>query len=126
MGLTPASKEKLWAEPTASDHNILDVNPLQKPLAHLARDFYKLQLLPGHRLETLSSDFIYFIDQSLRGDDLVNKRVPLMKWCGEVLIHAATESVFGERLLQIEPELISTFFDFNQDSWMLIYRQHWQ
>lgn len=31
-------------------------------------------------------------------------------------------SFFGEALLEIEPDLFRTSFDFDDDSWMLLYR----
>lgn len=122
MGLTSGALRMVWTKPTQSDDSTTSTNPLQKPLAHLARDFYKQQLLPGNRLEALSKKLIFYIDRSLSDDVLVNKKLPLMEWCGEILIRAATDSLFGERLLQTEPELISTFLDFNADGWMLIYK----
>lgn len=119
MGVTSAARKKMWAGSTPSGHSTVDA---KISTVHLARDFYKQQLLPGDRLEVLSNKFIHFIDQSVRGDGLLTREMSLMKWCGEVLVHTATESMFGERLLQIEPGLISTFLDFNSDAWMLIYK----
>lgn len=55
MGLTSAALAMVWAEPSQNDNSTNSTNPLRKPLAHLARDLYKQQLLPGNRLEALST-----------------------------------------------------------------------
>ncbi len=107
-------------------------NPFQKCLAHLARDFHRQQLHPGDHQRELSNKFLHYIDQSLHWKSIhaptvVNdgeqlKQLSLKRWCGDVLLKAATKAFFGELLLEIQPDLLDHFFDFDDDSWMLMFR----
>lgn len=54
------------------------------------------------------------------GDSTVH--ISLKEWCGDVLLDAATRAFFCERQLEIQPDLFQRFFEFDDDSWMLLYR----
>ena len=47
--------------------------------------------------------------------------VSLLGWVREVLLEAATRSFFGDKLLEIDPDLFQSFFDFDDNSWKLTY-----
>ena len=108
------------------------LNPTKKCLAQLARDFHRLQLHPGPHQAELSEKFLCYISQSLQwkfisaatmvkaGKEL--KQLSLKRWCGDVLLEAATRAFFGELLLEIQPDILDNFFDFDDDSWMLMFR----
>lgn len=50
------------------------------------------------------------------------KTLSLLGWCREILLDSATRSFFGDRLLEVEPDLFETFFDFDDNSWKLTYK----
>lgn len=132
FGASKQSMDGMWLP--AGDHgfNALVPNPERKCLADLTRDFHKQQLHPGPELDNISGKFIACIDESLQWkhistryaglEDGVTRTVSLKDWCGEVLLYAATESFFGSALLRLKPDLFSKFFDFDDDSWMLLYK----
>lgn len=48
--------------------------------------------------------------------------VSLLKWSQHVLLEGATNSFFGTSLLELEPSLFESFFEFDDSSWKLPYR----
>ncbi|KAI9879019.1 MAG: hypothetical protein M1830_009818 [Pleopsidium flavum] len=133
FGATPGAIQKMWlsASDDSTGFESSTPNPLHKCLAQLTRDFHKQQLHPGENLDALGSKFQTYIDELLRCDSLLPstssspsswKELSLVDWCGDVLLNAATRAFFGEKLLEIEPNLLRDFFDFDNNSWMLMYR----
>ena len=110
---------------------MISPNPLHKTLAHLGEDFYRQQLYPGKELDILQKTFLQRIHDSFLWDNMSDKiilsstqdtrTVSLLQWCREVLLDSATRSFFGDRLLDIEPDLFESFFDFDDNSWKLTY-----
>lgn len=37
------------------------------------------------------------------------------------MVDATTRTFFGNKILEIEPELVQSFPDFNDDAWMLVF-----
>lgn len=109
-------------------------NPLQKKLCHLQSDFYKQQLHLGEKLDFLRVKFTRFINshlqwESLRGSQVLSssetsrmKTFSLYKWSREVLVNSATKTFFGKRILEIHPMLSEEFYDYDDQSWKLLYK----
>ena len=125
--------EKMLKRPGISDIStpLISPNPHHKSLAHLAEDLYRQQLYPGKYLDELQLKFMPSIHKAVHYDGIptkatvstqeLEKTVSLLRWTREVLLNAATTSFFGERLLQLEPNLFDKFFDFDDNSWKLTY-----
>ena len=132
FGGTPSAVEKMWQVPGRGDTVPFSPNPAHKTLAHLCGDWYRHQLHPGRPLDILQSGFLHNINFSLLwekiSDNVVlssthdSKVVSLLGWCREVLLDSATRAFFGDRLLELEPELFQSFFDFDDNSWKLTYK----
>lgn len=126
VGVSSSGLRKVWADPEHSNQDVCvdgEINTSCKPMTHLARDIYRYQLQPGPKLESLTRPVLCSIRDSLTWPATTKtKRVSLMKWCGEVLIEGATKAMFGDELLRIEPELVSTFMKFNDNAWMLLFK----
>ena len=138
FGASPGAIEKMWLLPSNDKHgfNAQVENPSQKCLAQLTRDFHKQQLHPGQNQRSLSEKFQGYIEESLRWDSMstrpndkyilrsseMSKEISLKGWCADVLLNAATRAFYGESLLQNQPDLFRDFFDFDDNSWMLMYR----
>jgi len=134
FGSSSGAIEKMWLFPSKDGHGFAAQvpNPAQKCLAQLTRDFHKQQLHPGENQSALADKFLHHIDESLRWERMSvkyilkstesSREISLKGWCGDVLLDAATRAFFGESLLQIEPDLFRDFFDFDDNSWMLLYR----
>lgn len=125
--------KKMWQDPGKDGQGLalLSPNPLHKNLARLGEDFYRQQLHPGTNLEVLQSQFMPNIHKSLIYENISEKAiisstkgertVSLLEWVRGVLLDSATRSFFGDRLLEIEPNMFQSFFDFDDNSWKLTY-----
>ena len=46
----------------------------------------------------------------------------LYDWCADVLGHAAMNVLYGDALLNLEPQLLEYFYTFDQESWKLTFQ----
>ena len=132
FGGSPAAVAKMWRIPGDNSPAAINPNPMHKTLAHLCEDFYRQQLHPGKNLDVLQKGFLQIINASLLWENIpenvilssipTEKKVSLLGWCRHVLLDAATRSFFGDRLLEIQPDLFKSFFDFDDNSWQLTYK----
>lgn len=107
-------------------------NPRLKSLSQLNNDFLKQQLLPGERYYELQERFLLYIETSLIQVDTSNKpatceaanheHTSLMKWTQSVLLDAGVRAFFGDKLLELDPDLPKHFLKFNEDQWKLLYK----
>lgn len=127
-GASPSVIDKMWLFPSKNGHGFTATvpNPSNKCLAQLTRDFHRQQLHPGDHHRELSDKFLFYIDGSLHwecisakfviDDDGFLKRTSLKKWCRDVLLQAATKAFFRESLLEIQPDLLDNFVNFDDNS----------
>ena len=134
-GLSYTAIAKMWLFPKDGFKSPIP-NPDQKCLAQVIRDLHRLQLHPGEHQTVLSEKFLNAIDKSLAWHVLSSASTPeyvisseeacvelsLKKWCGDVLLNAATQAFFGQSLLAVAPDVFRNFFAFDDNSWMLLYR----
>ncbi|KAK8131988.1 cytochrome P450 oxidoreductase [Apiospora kogelbergensis] len=134
FGASQSAVDKMWLLPESSESN----SPAQVPnpkglsLAKLVHDMHKKQLHPGAEMDILSDRFITLISKSLTWPNIAGsyvveskphkKLVSLKGWCSTVLLEAATDAFFGDAFLKMAPNLLNDFFDFDDNSWMLMYR----
>ena len=128
----PRAVDKMYEDPEEGGFTTLQPNPHHKALAQLTTDFHKTQLLPGEQQDDISAKFLaslnsYLFWQKLSGTYVLEskpegKTISLLGLCTEVLLTAATNVYFGEKLLQSTPDLPKWFFDFDSLGWMLVYR----
>ncbi|MCJ1343208.1 hypothetical protein MMC31_001400, partial [Peltigera leucophlebia] len=50
------------------------------------------------------------------------RSVSLLEWTRQVLLDGSTRAFFGDKLLEIDPDLFASFFYFDDNSWKLIYK----
>ena len=133
FGVSNHGIEKMYQNFSPEGHIMHFPNPHQKSLARLTVDLHKHQLLPGPELESLSNRFLRSLNDSLRWenmdqayileDEKPNRRtMSLLSWCLETLLKAGTTAFFGERLLQMDPGLPQSFYNFDKNSWMALYK----
>jgi hypothetical protein len=104
----------------------------QKALAHAVEDFYRQQFLPGGLLDVLWVKIQHRLDFALQWDNFLAQpplpspgdtmKLSLMDWCRAVILPSATIAIWGERLMQLEPDLMKTFIKFDNQSWKLTYK----
>ncbi|KAF7511886.1 hypothetical protein GJ744_003119 [Endocarpon pusillum] len=107
-------------------------NPHLKSLSQLNKDFMKQQFLPGERYYELQDRFLGYIETSLIQVNTSNKpatceaasheHTSLMEWSQSVLIDAGVRALFGDKLLELDPDLPKHFLKFNDELWKLLYK----
>lgn len=128
--------DKACQKPT-KENNILSQklqieNPHLKSLTQLNSDFYKQQLHPGEKFDVIQQKFLSCIDKSMRLENLATpyglsstreeKIISLQGWCQDILLKAGTEAFFGQKILQMDPDLLRNFLDFDAENWKLWYK----
>lgn len=121
------------------DKGATKIKPSVHEISHVGQKLCRQQLLPGKEFDLLSTKLIQDIEQSLQWHNISSvvtvvssststktgtgtKRVSLLAWCREVLILSATRSFFSDRLLQIDPHLINSFYTFDAESWKAFFK----
>ena len=109
------------------------VNPEQRSLIHLTEEVYKKQLLPGDKMNIMCKVFVAALENTLRWDCLdfctlshndsrKSRLVSLRGICRYTMVDAATRSIFGGHLHQIEPDIVQHMLEFNEFAWMIFFR----
>jgi hypothetical protein len=147
FGVTSAAMEKAWHKPQPGDWCYIPnnpVNPDQLDLIHFVEDAYKKQLLPGERMDVMSKSFMDSVLAKLDWDELdvctdfdrpaswwggedpegvgrPFKHVSLYSLCRYFIVEATTRSLFGNRMHQVEPDIVDIMCNFNDHVWMVVF-----
>ena len=134
MTVQPATIERLYHRPNMHEMSPIaqSANPKAKHLIDLTHDHYISQLSPGQKLDSLNHRFLKFMEKEL---DLARlpidahqpnssraHTVSLLRWCRDVMVKSNTNVFFGERLLQIDPDLPMALSTFDDNHWMILYK----
>ena len=123
-----------WHAPQPGDSCYIPnnpVNPEQKSLNRLTEEIYKKQLLPCAKMDIMCQTFITALENSVKFDLLnfctlsqngAQRTVSLMSMCRYAMVDAATRSMFGSHLQQIEPNVVDYMLQFNDLAWMVFFR----
>lgn len=138
FGVSKDATDKVYRQPTSEVGDItsqkFETKKIrQKSLAQLNNEFWKQQLLPGDICYELQGKFLKHIEASLQlgnmsgqyvlsHDSISGKTVSLLRWTQEVLLNAALRVFFGDRLVDLEPDLSRHFLEFDDDNWKLWYK----
>lgn len=139
-GCSPSSVDKMCQEPPiyVDGSTTTTLNPSRKSISRLSLDFHHTQLLPGpnSKVEELIRSMLSYLDtmvtwENLRADSHYLKEnlkekenevhVSLRRFCGKILIEAATASYFGRTFSDIDPDIVNVFHKFDSEVWKLIY-----
>ena len=134
FGATATAINKMWQHPNPKSVDDRDKfpNPTMKPMAHQAEVIIRHQLHPGPRLNDLQDIFLQSIYDSATWSNIKDevtltafvdtRTVSLVGWSRDALLAGATKAFFGESLLRREPDLLESFFTFDDLSWKLSYK----
>lgn len=138
FGVSRQSVERAYRRPTNELDDVISQNfqiknPQLKSVAQFHHDLWKQQLLPGDLYREVQQQFADLIESSLRLNRMTGhyvisshrnegKNVSLLKWTQEVLVDAALRIFFGDKLLELDPDLPRHFLEFDDDSWKLVYK----
>ena len=126
IGVSNDGISKLWKPPGENRSD----GP-HKALAHAAEGYYREQLLPGHQLDILWRRIMDEISSSISWDSLPGptlnsveglKSVSLLEWTSDVLLKSVIDGFFGDKLLQMDRQLLQNFATFDKESWKLTYK----
>lgn len=148
FGVTRQAFEKAWHNPQPGDWCYIpnnEFNPAQLNLIHFVEESYRKQLLPGEHMDILSEAFINPLLATLHRDSLdfhlgpthegaaikgkfYNEPVEgsfrltsLYSLCRVFIVEAATQSLFGQHLHEIEPNIVDLMTEFNENAWMVVF-----
>lgn len=135
FGLDAVTLKLIRHEPSPGDacyHESNPVNPQQKPFVHWIKDIYRQALLPGDKMNHMAANFDNYLDRNLQWNRVssfalnqVEKqksiRLSLKDFTRTIMLEAITNSLFGTRLAEIEPNIIKYAAEFNDEAWMLVY-----
>ena len=115
---------KIWDKPTMDDPRYTNLlNPKHRSLIHHGEHLYRLQLLPGPRLDEFSDRLLGVIDLSLHQKNLssmVKSPISLTVFCAHMQVDAMTRSLFGDYINEIEPLITQMLYDFSEEAWKLL------
>ena len=117
---------KIWDEPTPDDPRYDNpLNPKHRSLIHHGEHLYRLQLLPGPKLDDFSNRLLSVIESSLdqkSQSSLVTSKDPisLTGFCAHMQVGAMTRSLFGDHIYEIEPSITQMLYDFSEEAWKLL------
>lgn len=117
MGTSEDGLEKLWK---VQSH-------LHKNLAHAGEDYYRMQFLPGAQFEAFWPQSLQRIDQVLSNEELFMgkpevQEQSLQDLCRKTLLGPVLTSIFGDAILDTDPQLIDTMVAFDDVSWKINYK----
>ncbi|KAL9095448.1 MAG: hypothetical protein Q9165_002319 [Trypethelium subeluteriae] len=138
FGVTHGAMDNVYRRPDSEADDVVSrtmniKNPSRKSLAQLNNDFWKQQLVPGEAYYNLQGKFLKYISDWLQPGNIKGpyvlscsekgeKTVSLLRWVQEVLLDAALRAFFGDKILEIEPNLPKYFLEFDDDNWKLWYK----
>ena len=129
FGVTKAGLKVLFEDPSPSllRSKTLEPNPSAKHMTHLGAAFFVTQLVPGKTLENIQGVALHLIAKKLTPESIldgtvsVNKensthvRAYLLKWTSRTLVESTTTALFGPALLRMDPSLVTTFLQFDDN-----------
>ena len=130
FGVEANSIPKLWEKPESCVAGDKELGGIHHSLSaiHSTLEYCRRQLLPGKHLTCISEDLLGNIDGLLRCEVVNHRygnatcRVSLKDICSNVMVDAITQTWFGAKIFNVQPDLVQHFLDFNDDAWMLIFR----
>ncbi len=121
---------KLLQTPDFDVADETDLGARTRRLSHIPAtlDHYKSRLLPEQRLYKFSDSLLGYISDFLCWDKVYQRfgattsKVSLNKFGGEILVEALSRAMFGNRIFEVELDLVQKMLNSNDDAWMLIFQ----
>lgn len=132
FGSTSDGIKRMWGPPSQKTSAGKRFGQRAKSLTHLAEGLAKQQLHPGKELDQLQQVLLTGVKDCMLWENMSPKAilsyegpcrtVSVLRWTREILLAGATTSFFGDKLLEIEPNLFQNFFSFDDTAWKLTYK----
>ncbi|KAF2688989.1 cytochrome P450 [Lentithecium fluviatile CBS 122367] len=134
FGLSELARKVSWhkPQPGPSEHpRMRSMNPQYKSLVHLIEDIYKMQLLPGDKLDAMLNNVMSRLDTWLQWSNLHGpfvmessssaRTISTKELCAHLITDSTTRSMFGDLIFEYEPEVITNLAVFNDLSWACVF-----
>ena len=137
FGVSPEGTAKIHGKPASSEDDVVCTklqikNPQLKTLQHLNSEFFKKQLHPGDQYDTMLAKYTKSFDCSLHPKNL-RSALPelsgcdrtvksLLHWTRDTFMASSLEILFGNRIQELDPNVIKKFLIFDEDNWKVWYR----
>lgn len=118
------------------DSLLVTSNPRKKHYVHMQSEWFKQQLQPGERLDTLQNAYLVHLRKALdldlfNGDFVVPSNtdgvpqgptVSLPKFTRYILSRCVFKTFFGEELFEAEPNIAKLYQKWEDDSWKVFFK----
>lgn len=141
FGISKPTLAKIFADPRKVVHEafsskslLIKENPNNKVYMDLERDWFTSQLLAPEALRNLQGKYLRYLHESLRWDNLSSecvvtshsgydksKTVSLQLFCRNIVSYCGTSVFFGKGLLQMAPDFLTHYRNFEKNSWKIFY-----
>lgn len=138
FGASPGSIKAMWSRVPGTEKGQSPIDPevaLQnyedKPVKEVCVMLFRTLLNPGNYSEAMLDVLLGTVENRMTWNEIpdwmvLERRgdmsdVSLLEWSKHVLLEGATRSFFGDALLEVEPNLFDSFFEFDDSSWKLPY-----
>ena len=106
------------------------IKALKHSVGSFIRQFYKMQLRPGDKLDILETKILKsfrksiesFLPQEFESFNYHEKPHSMLEWIRSSFLDAGTMALYGEKILAIDSKFKEHFLAFDQNSWMFLYR----
>jgi len=107
------------------------INPDLISLNRLTEDVYRKQLLPGEKMDVMCKAFLQSLSDTLHWQKLEfctlettgkGRILSLQRLCRYTMVEAATRSMFGGHLHQLEPKIVEYMLRYNDNAWMVFFQ----
>ena len=132
IGFSNKAVRKLWQPPTETAKKIDPVRILSPN--EMVAEYQRRQLRPGKHLEILAKSMINHVDCLLQWQSLAVGQtsirpssdqwltLSLIDWTTHTFIRSTTETYWGKKILEINPDLLRTYTIWERTSWKYVFQ----
>jgi hypothetical protein len=123
FGVSKQGVKKLWSK---IDPSSLNSRPIAKIMVIVRRELCALRRPDGlpnavlQRIQHLSA-WENWSPRSIEKTEENVRIISLSNWVRDIFMHGMTQVLFGDAMMQINPDLVDDFYTFDDRSWMVLF-----
>ncbi|KAI0395440.1 cytochrome P450 [Xylariaceae sp. FL0594] len=141
FGMSKATRKMIFTDPRDLVHGdarsvslLINQNPQNKVYMDLEREWFTAGLLAPEALRSQQKKYHSYLRQSLAWDNLspefvIPSEVPnawrtvsVARLCQYIVSYCSTRTFFGNKLLEVAPDFLRAYQEFERESWKIFYR----
>ncbi|KAL9060601.1 MAG: hypothetical protein Q9162_000552 [Coniocarpon cinnabarinum] len=134
FGIKPEAIRLICLEPKPGDPERLPEGltyPQPESLLRMTEVLFRQQLLPGKKMDSMSSKFLDHLSDSMRWESMdfctlestLDKRtISLRRFLERIFVDATIVSIFGRHIHDIKADVADDLLEFNSNIWMIMFR----